>query len=36
LTSTKLTNIVFIITIAILAMVSIMAIYTPYFKIPIL
>ena len=36
LTSTKLTNIVFIISIAIIAMVSIMAIYTPYLETPIL
>jgi hypothetical protein len=36
LTSTKLTNIVFIITIVIIAMVSIMAIYTQHFNIPIL
>ena len=36
LTSTKLTNIVFIITLIILAMVSIMAIYTPYLETPIL
>ena len=36
LTNTKLTNIVFIITLIILAMVSIMAIYTPYLETPIL
>lgn len=36
LTSTKLTNIVFIITLIIIAMVSIMAIYTPYLETPIL
>ena len=36
LTNTKLTNIVFIITIVLIAMASLMAIYTPYFKIPIL
>ena len=36
LTSTKVTNIVFITTMAIVAIVSIMAIYTPYFKIPII
>lgn len=36
LTNTKLTNIVFIITLIIIAMVSIMAIYTPYLETPIL
>ena len=36
LTSTKLTNIVFIITLIIIAMVSIIAIYTPYLENPIL
>ena len=36
LTSTKLTNIVFIISIVIIAMISIMAIYTPYLANPIL
>ena len=36
LTNTKLTNIVFIITLIIIAMVSIIAIYTPYLENPIL